>query len=182
MADKSDKSEQARVIRSYAGGVRAVRIGGRAGTERYRELPLSQLPPEAKARVAYRAGLNPEQRGTLDPKTGKRFLTGNVVTPENATQALAHSPTGRFGQVEVRVYGELVPSTRKRKSPEPDTFGNTWQTFHLPRGDIERQLQAQQVRVQAGEMDNAEAMRQFAYDTVGLNYAEVHTVEFRPYQ
>jgi len=97
-------------------------------------------PPEQRQKALYRVGINPEQKGSINPATGERFLTGSLPSKAGVARALARVKGDR---AQVRVYGKPAWSTQQRASPPPDALENVYVTYFAPTADLEQALAAQ---------------------------------------
>jgi hypothetical protein len=97
-------------------------------------------PPEQQQKALYRVGINPQQKGSIDPATGERFLTGSLPSKSGVARALARVKSDR---TEVRVYGTPAWSTQQRASPLPDALQNVTVTYLAPTADLEQALAEQ---------------------------------------
>jgi hypothetical protein len=97
-------------------------------------------PPEQRQKALYRVGVNPEQKGSVNPATGERFLTGSLPSKAGVAGALARVRTDR---TQVRIYGKPAWDTQKQTSPPPDKLGNVYVTYFAPTAELEQALTAQ---------------------------------------
>ena len=97
-------------------------------------------PPEQRQKALYRVGINPLQKGRINPATGERFLTGSLPSKAGVAGALARVKSDR---AQVRVYGKPAWSTQQRASPPPDALENVYVTYFAPTAELEQALTAQ---------------------------------------
>jgi hypothetical protein len=96
-------------------------------------------PPEQRQKALYRVGINPEQKGSINPATGERFLTGSLPSKAGVAGALARVKGDR---TQVRVYGRPAWSTQLRASPPPDALKNVYVTYLARTAELEQALTA----------------------------------------
>jgi hypothetical protein len=94
-------------------------------------------PPEQQQKALYRVGVNPEQKGSINPMTGERFLTGSLPSKAGVAGALSRV---RSDRAQVRVYGKPAWDTTRVKSPLPDELGNVYVTYFAPTVNLEQAL------------------------------------------
>jgi hypothetical protein len=80
------------------------------------------------------------QKGSINPTTGERFLTGSLPSKAGIARALARVKSDR---TQVRVYGKPAWSTQQRASPPPDALENVYVTYFAPTAELEQALTAQ---------------------------------------
>jgi hypothetical protein len=105
--------------------------------------------------------VNPEQKGSVNPVTGERFLTGSLPSKAGVAGALSRV---RGDRAQVRVYGKPNWDTTKVKSPLPDALGNVFVTYFAPTIELEQAL------TQPGSIEDWVAA------TGGLDFQEVLTI------
>lgn len=132
-----------RALRSWFGATsqRAVRTPvGKAPKTPYVGPINVAPPPEQRQKTLYRVGVNPEQKGSINPSTGERFLTGSLPSKAGVAGALSRI---RSERAQVRVYGKPAWSTQQRTSPPPDALDNVYVTFFASTAELEQALTSQ---------------------------------------
>lgn len=115
------------------------------------------LPPEQRQQALYRVGINPRQKGRIDPASGERFLTGQYPTKAGVEGALRRV---RGPLVQVRAYGRPA---WEGTSPV-DELGNKHITFKVPKAELEAALQG------PGDIEDV------VFQAGGYNFQRVLTV------